>query len=118
MPTPGSDAPWSTMHPRRVSRVNETPTTCRQLATPYQVGPACTTFRTPHPFSPMSPQASVQLLALLELVTVEGEEPPSPRNLSFSVPLHGFDGVMQHGGVALLHPLSVECFVFADFNQT
>ena len=37
----------------------------------------------PDPFSPVSPQALVQLLASLELVAMEGKEPPSPRNLSF-----------------------------------
>ena len=47
-------------------------------------GPGRTTFCTPHPYSPLSPQASVQLQASLELVAMEGEEPLSPRSLAFS----------------------------------
>ena len=42
------------------------------------------TFRTPQPNSPLSPQASVQLLASLELVAMEGESPLTPRSLNFS----------------------------------
>ena len=79
--------------PPRTSTVDQTPTTCRQVTTPYQVGPAsggaCTPFRTPHPFSPMSPQASVQLLVSLDLVAMEGEEPPSPCNPSYATPSPG-----------------------------
>ena len=58
--------------------------TCRRLTTPHQVGPVRTTFRTPHPHSLLSPLASVQLLASLELVAMEGQDPLSPRGLAFS----------------------------------
>ena len=44
----------------------------------YCVGPVHTTFRTPQPHSPLYPHMSLQLLALLELVAMEGEAPPSP----------------------------------------
>ena len=74
------------MRPGRTSGFDQTPTACNKAATPYRVRP---THTTTHPFSRMSPQASVQLLASLELVAMEGEEPPSPRNLSFSTSSQG-----------------------------
>ena len=39
---------------------------------------------TPQPNSPLFPQASVRLLASLELVAMEGEDPLSPHSLNFS----------------------------------
>ena len=84
MPTLGSAIPWSTAKPCRVNSVDKTPTTCRRLTTPYHAVPTRTTFCNPHPYSPLSPQASVQLLASLELVAMEGEEPPSAHSLAFS----------------------------------
>ena len=55
-----------------------TPTVSCVTPTPYQVGLVCTTFQTPHPLSPMSCPAALQLLASLELVAMDGEAPPSP----------------------------------------
>ena len=46
--------------------------------TPHRIGPARNTFCTPHPLSPMAPQASLRLLASLELVAMEGDAPPTP----------------------------------------
>ena len=48
----------------------------------YRVGPVRNTLQTPLPHSPLTPQASLQLLALLELVALEGEAPPSPPRCS------------------------------------
>ena len=44
----------------------------------YRVGPVRNTFRTPQSKFPLSPQASRQLLASLELVAMEGEAAPAP----------------------------------------
>ena len=85
VPTPESAIPWSIVRPSRMGSTGKTPLTCRRATTPYQVGPACTTFHTPQPLSPMSPQASVQLLTSLELVAMEAEDPLSPRSPDFSV---------------------------------
>ena len=82
--TPGSLIPWSNTKPRGTHSEDVTPVMCRRLTTPHQVGPAHTTFRTPHPHSLLSPLAPVQLLASLELVAMEGEDPLSPRSLAFS----------------------------------
>ena len=74
---------WSAVRtPKRGPLPNHTeatPATSRRTSTPYRVGPARTTFHTPQSLSPMSPRVSLQLLASLELVAMEGEEPLSPR---------------------------------------
>ena len=57
--------------------VEQTPATCEASSTPYQVGPVCNTFLKPHPLSPLSRQASLQLLASLELGAMEAEALPS-----------------------------------------
>ena len=47
--------------------------------TRYRVGPVRNTFCTLLSHPPLTPQASLQLLASLELVAMEGEATPSPR---------------------------------------
>ena len=47
--------------------------------TPYKADPVRNTFHTPLPHPPLTPQASLQLLASLELVATEGEVAPPPR---------------------------------------
>ena len=82
--TPGSTIPWHSVKPPGAVGTDRTPATGGQHSTPHQVGPVRTTFRTPQPNSPLSPQASVQLLASLELVAMEGESPLTPHSLNFS----------------------------------
>ena len=77
--TPGSTLQWSAVRGPLPNHTEATPATSRRTSTPYRVGPARTTFHTPQSLSPMSPRVSLQLLASLELVAMEGEEPLSPR---------------------------------------
>ena len=70
---------WLAMAPVRARDVECTPPAGDGAKAPYRVGTAHTTVRTPHPLSPLSPQMSLQLLASLELVAMEGDAPPSPR---------------------------------------
>ena len=52
--------------------------------TPRVVGPVCQTFRTPAQASPMSSDASMNLLEVLRLVPMEDPPPPCPLDLSMS----------------------------------
>ena len=69
-------------HPFQPARHREgadhTPAVGSLVHTLYRVGPVRNTFRTPQSKSPLSPQASRQLRASLELVAMEGKAAPGP----------------------------------------
>ena len=96
--------------------------TSRGTSTLHRVGPVRHSFRTPLPHSPLTPQASLQLLASLGLVALEGEAAPSPQQLwtpklchkrptrprpRRTPPLQPQRWHAAHRGVPLLHRLNV-----------
>ena len=119
-PTPGIDAPWSAVHPGRASTADRTPSTCATAATLYH-----TQRPAPHiPSPPCRPKRPYNCWHRWSWWQWRARKPPPPQSQLFDLvtggplgrvradlSLHGFDGVMQHGRVALFHSLNVACCV-------
>ena len=130
VPTPESALPWSIVRSSSKGGAGKTPMTYGQTRTPYEVGPARTTFRTPHALSPLCPPGICAIASVVGAGGNGGRGPPIPPHFEFlglitrdplgnhcaGLSLHGFNCVIQHTRITMCHPLNVACCVLLTFT--